>query len=95
MTTARPLADLLEPSRVIGYHDGIALTAIPGAEDVQAAREVWERIYDFNLAELTAEREDFWATKLDDHMAEIERWHRFTADDVYVEIGCGPSYIGE
>lgn len=95
MTTSRALVELLEPSRITGFQDGIALTAIPGAEDVRAAREVWERIYDFNVDKLTAEREDFWATKLDDHFAKIGRAHRFTPDDVYVEIGCGPSYIGE
>ncbi len=63
--------------------------------EIKTSKEAWEKIYNFNLKELKKDREDFDNNKLKDHIRYIEKYYKFTKDTIYLEIGCGPSYIGE
>lgn len=58
-------------------------------------KDVWEDIYDFDDQKFYEDRENFFETKLNDHMKYIDPSYSFNSDTVYFEIGCGPSYIGE
>lgn len=89
------LTNLLDPAKVIGEDRGVFLTDVGVHAEVAVSKSVWEGIYDFDLAALEDDRRDFTANKLDDHLDAILRHRTFGPDDVYLEIGCGPAYIGE
>lgn len=75
--------------------NGIWTTNITSSNEVKSSRKTWERIYDYNASKLKKDREDFKKNKLNDHMGYISKAHKFTPSTVYLEIGCGPAYIGE
>lgn len=64
-------------------------------KEIKISKEAWEEIFNYDLERLTKEREDFDKNKLADHVDYIERFHKFTKDTIYLEIGCGPAHIGE
>jgi SAM-dependent methyltransferase len=89
------LESLLDPSKIIGKHAGIYLTNVEVKEEVQVSRLAWENIYDFDLEEFERERADHGEAKLHDHIRVIERYQSLSPGDIYLEIGCGPAYVGE
>lgn len=93
MTTQLEL--LLDPSKIVGQREGVYLTDIDDGGETGVARTAWERIYDFDLVEFEQERPTHGAEKLDDHLAMIRRYKSVSEGDVYLEIGCGPAYVGE
>jgi ubiquinone/menaquinone biosynthesis C-methylase UbiE len=64
------------------------------AEEV-VSQNAWEKIYNYNLKKLAKDREGFNKDKLADHMGYIGESYKFTSKTNYLEIGCGPAYIGE
>lgn len=63
--------------------------------EIQTSKESWEKIYDYDLNYLIKDRDDFDKNKLADHFRYISKYFNFCEDTVYLEIGCGPAYIGD
>ncbi len=57
--------------------------------------ETWQGIYGFDDTKFIEDRENFFKNKLDDHLKYILPTYKFNSNTVYLEIGCGPSYIAE
>ena len=64
-------------------------------EEITVSRNAWERIYHFSIEEFKRDREDFKKNKLTDHIKYVNTSYNFNKETVYLEIGCGPTYIGE
>lgn len=75
--------------------NGIWITDFKLSKEVSTSHETWEKIYNFNLAKLKTDRAEFNESKLNDHVSYIEKYYKFTSKSIYLEIGCGPSYIAE
>jgi len=74
---------------------GILIADIESTNEVLASKKAWEKIYDFDVEKLKKDREDFNNNKLQDHLGYIKKYYKFNKDTIYLEIGCGPAYIGE
>ncbi|MEK7570685.1 MAG: class I SAM-dependent methyltransferase [Patescibacteria group bacterium] len=75
--------------------NGIYVVNLTLSEEEKGNQHAWERIYNFKSASMKKDREDFFVNKLQDHIAYIEKAYTFSNKKVYLEIGCGPGYIGE
>ena len=90
------LEDLLDKSKIVSQlEEGIYLTDLKLKKDVKVSQEAWLNIYNFDINSENKDRIDFFKTKLAGHMQKIEKYHQFKPNDVYLEIGCGPSYVAE
>jgi ubiquinone/menaquinone biosynthesis C-methylase UbiE len=65
------------------------------SDEEKKNQQAWERIYNFNSRAMKKDRDDFIANKLNDHVSYLEKLFLFNSKTVYLEIGCGPAYIGE
>lgn len=75
--------------------NGIWVTKDNFSKETFSSQKTWEKIYDFNMNKLKKDRKDFEENKLEDHIKYILNSYKFNPKTVYLEIGCGPSYIGE
>lgn len=89
------IADFLDLKRVLLDKNGIYVSELPLTAEAENSLSVWGKIYDFDLKKLEEDRRDFIENKLADHMMYIERSYQFSSMTLYLEIGCGPAYIGE
>ena len=89
------LIDFLEKSRVRKDRSGIWTTKINRSKETKNSQVVWGKIYNQDIKQLREEKDDFNKSKLADHMKYIEQSYTFSNKTIYLEIGCGPSYIGE
>jgi ubiquinone/menaquinone biosynthesis C-methylase UbiE len=76
-------------------HNGIYVLAFDMGEDVLLSKKAWEKIYNYDMEDMIRDREDFDKNKLMDHAKYISKYFNFTKESIYLEIGCGPSHIGE
>ena len=89
------LKSLLDSTKIVGEKNGILFTNIALKNELEISKRSWERIYDFEAKDLEQDRADFFKNKLDDHFRIISQFKKFSKDEVCLEIGCGPAYIGE
>lgn len=75
--------------------DGIWISKDSVLNQNEISEKSWKRIYSFSLNKLIREKNDFNKNKLQDHLKYVESSYKFTKNTVYLEIGCGPAYIGE
>lgn len=80
---------------VLRDENGIYVYNSSLSSEVELSRSAWEDIYNFDVQELVKDRENFERDKLEDHLRYILPTFKFGRQTIYVEIGCGPSYIGE
>jgi len=59
------------------------------------SKNVWDKIYNFDMNAFKKDRDDFFSSKLDDHINHIRKSYEFNPRSVCLEIGSGPAYIGE
>ncbi len=90
----KKLNEILNMKKITGKLDGIYLTDLKLKEDVETSKTAWENIYDYDLKRLEKERKDFNESKLQYHINEIFTAKIFSSNDIYLEIGCGPAFIG-
>jgi ubiquinone/menaquinone biosynthesis C-methylase UbiE len=57
-------------------------------------KDAWEKIYNYNLDELKKSLKVFNESKMNDLVKYIKNSYNFTDQTIYLEIGCGPSYLG-
>jgi ubiquinone/menaquinone biosynthesis C-methylase UbiE len=65
------------------------------ADDIKVSKSAWTKIYNFNQEKLKQDRQDFNENKLGDVIKYLEKSYTFSDKSVYLEIGCGPAYVGE
>jgi ubiquinone/menaquinone biosynthesis C-methylase UbiE len=59
------------------------------------SKTAWENTYGFSLDQLIKDRKEYGEEKLQDTVTAVESAYDFNSDTVYLEIGCGPSYVAE
>ena len=59
------------------------------------SKNVWEKIYNFDMDAFKKDRDDFFRSKLEDHINHIRKSYVFNPSSICLEIGSGPAYIGE
>lgn len=74
---------------------GILIADAVYENEILTSKSAWERIYKYSIDDLKKDRRDFDDSKLIDHASYLDKAFLFTADTVYLEIGCGPAHIGE
>lgn len=89
------LENILNKHKVSKDKNGIWVSDISLTKDQDTSQRKWEEIYDFGLKKLLADRKEFYENKLSDHLDYILRSYKFDKKTIYLEIGCGPGYIGE
>ncbi|MFA5792121.1 MAG: class I SAM-dependent methyltransferase [Candidatus Paceibacterota bacterium] len=89
------MKDILDLEKLHLDKKGIYVSRSLYSGDIAVSKEAWERIHSYNLDDLMRHRENFDRDKLEDHLSYIKKSYSFTVDTVYLEIGCGPSHIGE
>lgn len=89
------LRSILNQKKVNLDRNGIWLTELKLSEEAAVSQSAWEQIYDFDSKKLNRDRVNFNKTKMKDHMKYIAPTFSFGSGTVYLEIGCGPAYIGE
>jgi len=89
------IAEIVNRKKAKQDKNGIWKTELRMSRDLSANHKTWEKIYNFNIAKLEKDRIDFKQNKLKDHISYIKKYFKFTNQTVYLEIGCGPSYIAE
>lgn len=75
--------------------NGIASMEVPQDHQTLHSKNVWEKIYDFDQEKLKKDRNNFFRDKIDDHVRLIFNDCAFNPNDIFLEIGSGPSYVGE
>ena len=85
---------LLDTSKVFLDSNGIYISKNLLSEDASTSKEIWEGIYDYSVDVLVEDLKKFNKDKLEDHLSYIDKYGNFNSDSVYLEIGCGPAYIG-
>lgn len=86
---------ILDKKKLKKDKQGIWTTNLKLTPETKSSQIIWEKIYYFNLRDFKKDRKDFFANKLQDHFSYIKSTFEFNPKTIYLEIGCGPSYIGE
>lgn len=89
------LADLLVKGIVRKDKNGIWVTNIGLPKETKISQTTWENINIQNVEQLIEIKADFNKCKLADHVKHIEKSYTFSEKTIYLEIGCGPAFIGE
>ena len=87
--------DILDKTKTKLDKNGIWVTNVSLLEEESVSQSAWEKIYNYDLKKLVSNRESFNKDKLADHIVYIDDSYKFTSQTNYLEIGCGPAYIGE
>lgn len=75
--------------------NGIYVSQMQNSKEFETSRLAWEKIYDYDLKRLSEAQFDFNQNKLVDHLRYIFKSYTFKTGTIYLEIGCGPAYIGD
>lgn len=75
--------------------NGILLTNSVYNNEILTSKLAWEDIYNYSVDDLKKDRDDFDENKLKDVTSYLDKACSFNKDILYLEIGCGPSHIGE
>lgn len=75
--------------------NGILLTNSIYTNEILTSKLTWESIYNYSIDDLKKDRDDFDENKLKDVVSYLDRIYNFNKNTFYLEIGCGPSHIGE
>lgn len=86
---------IIDKSKAKKNNDGIWVSKLMLNNEINISKKSWERIYNLDLKKLIQSKKEFNKDKLNDHMVYIDRSYNFNNITRYLEIGCGPSYIGE
>ena len=89
------IQNILDRKKVKLDSNGIWVTDLSLSSETKKSQKTWEKIYNFNFKKLKSDRIDFRQNKLQDHISYIDKIYFFTPNTIYLEIGCGPGYIGE
>jgi len=87
--------DILDKTHFVFDKNGIFVKKGKVVSVDKLTEETWNRIYSFQDEDLVRDRDDFDKTKLFDTSKQLENTYRFSDKTVYLEIGSGPSHIGE
>jgi ubiquinone/menaquinone biosynthesis C-methylase UbiE len=87
--------NILDKTKTKLDKNGIWITNVKLSKEEAVSQNAWGKIYNYSLKKLAQDRKDFNKDKLDDHMNYIGDSYKFTSRTNYLEIGCGPAYIGE
>jgi ubiquinone/menaquinone biosynthesis C-methylase UbiE len=88
-------SNVIDLKKVKKDNNGIYRAQLHLTNDGKTNQQTWERIYNFNSKTMVNDRKDFAESKLNDHLHYVEQAYSFSSETVYLEIGCGPSYIAE
>lgn len=89
------LNEIIDKKKIVKIKDNICYTNLDLKDELIISRAAWGRIFKFNLQKFIEDRKDFEENKLKYHIDIIEKYRKFSKNDIYLEIGCGPAYIGE
>lgn len=89
------LSLILNKKNVKKDRNGIWVTDMDLPRETKISQVTWERIYIQNIEQLQEIKIDFNECKLADHVKYIEQAYTFSKKTIYLEIGCGPAFIGE
>jgi ubiquinone/menaquinone biosynthesis C-methylase UbiE len=89
------ISNIIDLNKVNKDGNGIYCTKLDLTNEEIGNQKIWEQIYSFNSTTIINDRNDFVKSKLNDHVAYLEKDFKFKSDSIYLEIGCGPSYIAE
>ena len=89
------LVELIDTQKAHLDKNGIWTTQPELSSEELLSKQRWEGIYDFGVEELKKQRVAFDRDKLNDHLRFILPSFNFGGKTVYLEIGCGPSHIGD
>lgn len=88
------LLKLIDPTKTTIDSNGIYVTNKILSTEASASKKVWENIYSYSLKTLIKDLQEFTKDKLNDHLFYIDNCYSFNPSTIYLEIGCGPAYIG-
>lgn len=89
------LLDIIDKKKAKKDINGIWCSKMNLSSEVKVSHAAWKKIYNQNVRQLLEQKKDFNKTKLIDHLKYIKKSYIFSKKTYYLEIGCGPSYIGE
>ena len=89
------LVELLDTKKASLDKNGIWTTSPALSREEELSKQRWESLYDFGIEELRRQRAVFDRDKLNDHLKFILPSFNFGRETIYLEIGCGPSHIGD
>lgn len=89
------LIDLLIKRSVQKDRNGIWVKNIDLPKETETSQTTWENIRIQNVEQLIEIKADFNKCKLADHVKHIEKSYMFSKKTIYLEIGCGPAFMGE
>ena len=89
------LVELLDTKKAHLDKNGIWTTQPELSSEGLLSKQRWEGIYDFGVEELKKQRAVFDRDKLNDHLGYLLPSFHFGKKTIYLEIGCGPSHIGD
>lgn len=89
------LTNLINKNKTKQDKNGIWITDLNLNEEGKIAKNTWEHIHNFDLKALRHQNQAFRKGKLQDHLDYILKSYSFNKHTVYLEIGCGPAYVGE
>lgn len=89
------LVELIDTKKAYLDKNGIWTTQPELSSEEGLSKQCWENIYDFGVEELKKQRVVFDRDKLNDHLGYILPSFHFGDRTIYLEIGCGPSHIGD
>ncbi|KKS07487.1 hypothetical protein A3K01_02650 [candidate division WWE3 bacterium RIFOXYD1_FULL_43_17] len=95
--TISDLTKIIDFSKTVLGKDGIYhLLNVDNVDDMKSrdSVKVWGSIYNYSFSDLTNSLKEFEEEKLQSHMFYLDQAYKFSADTVYLEIGCGPSFVG-
>lgn len=81
---------ILEENIIDMLHDGMT-------EDLRLSRKKWDELYKAELRNETyrKKKEEYTSKYLKDTLAQIFKHYKFQRGDTYLEIGCGPMFLGQ
>jgi ubiquinone/menaquinone biosynthesis C-methylase UbiE len=87
--------NFLDKIKVKKDKNGIWISKLNLSDEVKVSQKAWQEIYSFKDTIFKKDRVEFNNSKLSDHISYINKSYNFTKETIYLEIGCGPAYIGE
>lgn len=88
------LSTLLDHQLVHLDRQGIWVSDIGSSAQLRVSQQAWENIYDFDMCQLEQSVAAFNQDKLNDHLQYLCQSAAFGPETIFLEVGCGPAYIG-
>lgn len=89
------ISDILEKKNLHQDKNGIWVANYHLDKKSEISHTRWESIYSCTMKQLHKLKIDFKKDKLKDHIGYINSSYQFSKNSIYLEIGCGPAFIGE